>query len=102
MALYADRGELVLQIERDRFPVSSAELGYAHSWDDGTTTFSASYAGNSATVTYPAWWAEAGVEQWEVRAVPERDEEEDNLAWIARGLVEDASEQRRLLSDWQP
>jgi hypothetical protein len=101
VALYADEGELVLQIGLDRFPLPTSQLTYEHNWNDGTTTFGAASGERAASVTYAAWWAEAGVDPWQVRAVPERDEEEDNLAWIARSLPSDASERRRVLSDWE-
>ena len=70
VALYAADGRLFVQIDARRFAIGEAKLAYRHQWEEGTTTFSAEGGGTRADVTYPAWWAEAGVDQWELRSVP--------------------------------
>jgi hypothetical protein len=82
IAVYEELGDIVVQIETERFPLSSSRLVYRHDLERGLTLFHVSFEGAERTLWYPAWWAELGLDPEEIRFQPERDEEEDILGWL--------------------
>ncbi|MCH9684369.1 MAG: hypothetical protein K0V04_23240 [Deltaproteobacteria bacterium] len=101
VALYAENDALVLQIAESKFDLTSpgVKLEYWHNWHDGRTTFIASGPSARQQIVYPAWWAELHLNVQDVQFAPERDEEEDVVAYIV-ATWRDPDAARRLASKW--
>jgi len=75
-SLYAEDGNLMLQLGVRRWPLDgSVAVNYTHDFNKKTTTFS---IGNFS-VEYDAWWA---FDPAYNKFAPERDEDEDPLAYV--------------------
>lgn len=95
-------GKLLLQIGQERVVLGDpgVKLEYCHDWEAGMTMFSAVVAdGRAVRITYRSWWAELGLDADDVRFVPERDEEEDYMAFIV-AVSSDAGAVQRLVDRW--
>lgn len=91
-ALYADQDALWLQWNERRWPLAGVTLKYGHDLDAATTTFTA----DDRSLTYPAWWR--GDPAYEP-LIPEEDEVQDWLAYVA-AVKADPALQARLLESW--
>lgn len=93
-ALYADGGVLYVQRDAQRWPIASPEVNmrYGHDLDKETTTFD--LVGHS--IAYPAWWKDDPTFE---PAIPERDEEEDYLAYLV-SVWQQPDLQETLLKAW--
>jgi hypothetical protein len=93
-ALYAEGGVLWFQWNERRWPLVSGplRLGYAHDMAAAVTTFTA----NERAIAYPAWWRDDPAFD---PLIPERDEQEDYLAYIV-AVQADPQLQASLLKAW--
>lgn len=101
VALYADGGGLILQIGTEKFALDAGatKLEYHHDWRAGETHFAASDPARRVALRYPSWWAKIGLKPAQVKFEPERDEDEDNLAYIYE-VWKDPAQQQRLATLW--
>lgn len=101
LAFYAANDALVLQLGSLKFPMDSSatKLDYRHDWGSGMTTFTVSGSAGIQKLTYQAWWSELGLAADDVQFEPERDEEEDYLAFIFAAW-KDSDLSQRLLGGW--
>lgn len=73
---YAEDGRLFLQLGEQRWEIgSSTNVSYGHNFDDKTTTFTI----DGFSVEYEAWWAHDPTFN---KFAPERDQDEDPLAYL--------------------
>lgn len=93
IAVFAADRQLFLQWGRRRWRFDDpGEASYFHDFVDGSTTFSI----DDSVVHYRAWWV--GDPTFEP-GVPERDEQEDDFAYLAN-LIKDGELQRALIDSW--
>lgn len=91
--LYAEHGNLMLQVGVRRWPLDgSVVVNYTHDFDKKATTFSI----GDFSVEYEAWWA---FDPTYNKFAPERDEDEDPLAYVY-ALRMDAQRRSELVKRW--
>lgn len=92
-SLYAEGEDLMLQLGVQRWRLDgSVAVNYTHDFDAKTTTFLI----GDFSIEYEAWWA---FDPTHNKFVPERDEEEDPLAYVY-ALRMDARRRRELVKRW--
>lgn len=73
---YAEDGRMYLQLEAQRWEIGPASnVSYGHNFEKKTTTFTI----NEFGVEYEAWWAHDPTFN---KFAPERDQDEDPLAYV--------------------
>ena len=93
-ALYAEGGLLYVQRDTLRWPIDSPEVQMVYGHDLGKQTTSFTLCGHR--IDYPAWWqGDPTFEPME----PERDEEEDYLAYLV-SVWRQPELQRSLRAAW--
>lgn len=92
-------GGLRLQIGRESFDAAQIQLCYRHDFEAGTTRFEVRAGISTTALSYPAWWAVLGLSPEQVRFEPERDEDEDFLAFIAQ-TVNDPERRASFCAQW--
>lgn len=98
LAIYSDDNSLILQIDSDKWDLSSEdiELRYFHNLAKRTTCFEVRFRDKAFSIEYKAWWAEIpGFEPVE----PEMDEDEDFLAYVFE-VWKNKKLQRSLINRW--
>jgi len=98
IALYCKGGKLFLQIDSERWDLSSGSvaISYFHDFEKKTTTFEVDDGTSSARLEYDAWWSEIpGFQPLE----PEMDSEEDFLAYVVE-VWRNRSVQKSLIERW--
>ena len=100
VSLFVTDDGLYLQIGRERFDAAEATITYRHDFEAGTTTFEASSGALSVALRYPAWWAQLGLPPEEIMFEPERNEDEDLLAFVAE-TVGDPGRSERFCAQWR-
>lgn len=100
-ALYADDDSLVFQVGKQRFRLHARNVSaeYRHDWKSGDTVFSISDGSSEWTIRYASWWSLRGIAAVDVQFTPERDEEEDVLAFVF-ALANDRGVATRLARQW--
>ena len=101
VALYAVERELYMQIQTTKFLLSDATMtiDYEHDFNRRTTKVRVSDAQASVELEYEAWWSQLGLAPDDVMFAPERDAEEDQLAFL-RDMLNNASWHHRMLEKW--
>lgn len=101
-ALYADDDSLVFQAGKQRFRLHARQVSaeYQHEWRTGDTIFSISDAATEWSIRYTSWWRLRGIAALDVQFTPERDEEEDVLAFVF-ALANDRVAATRLARRWE-
>lgn len=81
IAIYSKGDSLILQIDSDKWELSSGavELRYFHDVTKRTTCFEVNSPEGSVSIEYNAWWA--GIPGF-VPVEPEMDEDEDFLGYV--------------------
>lgn len=81
IAIYCEDGTLILQIDKNKWDISSKEtvLRYFHRLIDKTTHFEVVSEKESVSIAYRAWWAE--IPDFALFE-PEMDEDEDFLGYV--------------------
>lgn len=91
--LYAEGGTLMLQLGVRRWPLDgTVPVNYTHDFSKKSTTFSI----GDYSVEYEAWWA------WDPtynKFAPERDEDEDPLAYVY-ALLMDRQRRGEVVKRW--
>ncbi|PXF30703.1 hypothetical protein WH50_14000 [Pokkaliibacter plantistimulans] len=98
LAIYCEDNVLILQMDRDKWELSSAdvELRYFHNLANRTTCFEVKSPKKSVSIEYKTWWAEIpGFEPVE----PEMDEDEDFLGYVF-SVWKNKQLQGSLISNW--
>lgn len=92
-SLYAEGGTLMLQLGVRRWPLDgTVPVNYTHDFSKKSTTFSI----GDYSVEYEAWWA------WDPtynKFAPERDEDEDPLAYVY-ALLMDRQRRGEVVKRW--
>lgn len=81
VAIYREKDKLVLQVNRQRWELSSRDvtLKYFHNLANKTTRFEIYSADKSAVIEYKSWWSD--IPDFEL-VEPEMDENEDFLGYV--------------------
>jgi hypothetical protein len=100
-ALYAVDDSLVFQVGRQRFHLHAGDVSadYQHEWKSGDTIFSISDGSSQWVIRYASWWSLRGIAALDVQFSPERDEEEDVLAFVF-ALANDRLAASKLARRW--
>jgi len=98
VAIYTERGKLFLQVDLQRWDLSSGgvALKYFHNLAQKTTRFEVYDADKSAVIEYRSWWSDIpGFEAVE----PEMDEDEDFLGYVY-AIWKNQQLQKSLIKHW--
>jgi len=98
LAIYCENNTLILQIDSDKWDLSSVDLQlrYFHNLANKTTRFEVKSPEKSVSIEYKAWWADIpGFEPVE----PEMDEDEDFLGYVF-AVWKNKQLQQSLISTW--
>jgi len=94
-AVFADHGDLYFQWNDRRWALHGigARISYSHDFHRKVTKFSV----DDESIEYQSWWA--GDNTFNIN-IPERDEDEDYLAYVAN-LAQNEAMQQNLLRSWR-